>query len=330
MPRIPHVRRLAGTFLCLAMALAALGVLAASQEWAPTFVSALGRDEARPPHGAPQSARDRERNMYVSVTDRQGKPVTGLPARDFVVREDGMAREVLMAEPADDPITIALLVDNSSASTPVVADVRRALTAFVKKMGEGENQNPIAVMTFGDRPTVQQDYTLVVDQVLNGVQRIFPQPGSGAVILQAIVEASKGLATRDFERAVIVAITTEGPDFSELNDDQVLPVLRQSGATLDAFVFNEQVSPDPRSDGVRQRMLVLDKGPRATGGRRQDLITSMALDDALAKLADQLTHEYKITYSRPESLIPPEKIEVSVTRAGLEARGIPVRQKSRG
>lgn len=310
MPRIPRVRRLAGTFLCLAMASAALGVLAAGRA------------------AAPQSARDRERNMYVSVTDRQGKPVTGLPARDFVVREDGVAREVLVAEPADDPITIALLVDNSAASAPVIADVRRALTAFVKKIGGGDN--PISVMTFGDRPTVQQDYTLVAQQALDGVQRLFPQPGSGAVLLQALVEASKGLATRDFDRAVIVAITTEGPEFSELNEDQVLPVLRDSGATLDAFVFSEQVSPDPRSDGVRQRMVVLDKGPRSTGGRRQDLITSMALDDALAKLADQLTHEYKITYSRPESLIPPEKIEVSVTRPGLEARGIPVRQKSRG
>src|SRR5512144_1796519 len=141
MPPIPRVRRLAGSLLCLAIALVAIGVVAA------------GRSPA-----APQDARARERSMYVSVTDRQGLPVTGLPARDFLVREDGVAREVLVAEPADDPITLALLVDNSAASTPYIADIRRGLTAFVKKMA---GPNPIAVMTFGDRPTIQQDYTLV-------------------------------------------------------------------------------------------------------------------------------------------------------------------------
>ncbi len=68
-------------------------------------------------------------------------------------------------------------------------------------------------------------------------------------------------------------------------------------------------------------------GPRETGGRHVDLLSSMALDQALKKLGDQLTNEYRITYSRPETLIPPEKIEVSVTRPGLDARGTPIKSK---
>jgi len=307
----PRVPRLAGTLSSVAFVVAALSVLLA--DGLPAFSA--------------QGARDRERAMYVSVVDREGTPVTGLPARDFLVREDGVAREVLVAEAADDPVTIALLVDNSAASAPVIPDVRRALTAFAGKMG---GRNPIAVTTFGDRPTIQQDYTLVVPQVVRGVERLFAQPGSGGVLLQALVEISKGLAKRDFDRAVIIAITTEGPDFSDLNEGQVIPLLRESGASFYAFVFPARLTPDPRSTGVRERAIVLDRGPRETGGRRDDLLTSMATDDALGKLAEQLTHEYRITYSRPDSLIPPEKIEVSVTRPGLDARGTPVRPKPRG
>jgi VWFA-related protein len=308
MPRVP---RLAVTLSSLAVILVGFVVLEA----------------ARLPPSERQSTRDRERAMYVSVVDREGAPVTGLPAREFLVREDGVAREVLVAEAADDPITIALLVDNSAVSDPVIPDVRRALAAFAEKMG---GRHPIAVTTFGDRPTILQDYTLVTPQVVRGVERIFAQPGSGGVLLQALVEISKGFAKRDFDRAVIVAITTEGPEFSDLNDTQVLPFLRESGASLHAFVFTARLTPDPRSTGVRERAIVLDRGTRETGGRRNDLLSSMAIDDALRMLAEQLTHEYRITYSRPDSLIPPQKIEVSVKRPGLEARGTPVKAKSRG
>lgn len=308
MPRSPRSCRLGGISLSLAIAATA-----------PCVVAAVLL-----PSTPAQDARARERGMYVSVVNRDGTPVTDLSAREFVVREDGVAREVLMAERADDPITIALLVDNSQAATPVMADVRRALKAFVERMG---GANPIAVTTVAERPTIVQDYTLLVPQLTRGVERIFPVPGSGAYLLQALREVSTGFTRRDFDRGVMLAITTEGPEFSDLDYEQVLPSLRQSGAALNAFVFHASSAPDPASDSVRNRALVLDLGPRLTGGRRENLLSSMALDGALAKLADQLANEYRITYGRPESLIPPEKIEVSVTRPGLDARGTPIRPR---
>jgi VWFA-related protein len=291
----------------LALALAAAAVLVAG-----------GAGDPR------QDRTGRERGMYVSVVNRDAQPVTDLSAREFVVREDGVAREVLMAEKAEDPITIALLVDNSQAATGVVSDVRRALKSFVEQMG---GKNPIAVTTFGERPTILQDYTLVVPQLTRAVERIFPVPSSGAYLLEALKQVATGFSKRDFDRGVMVAICTEGPEFSELNYEQVLPVLRGSGAAVDAFVFQARATPDPADPNVRSRAVVLDAGPRETGGRRVDLLTSMALDGALKTLATQLTNEYRITYARPESLIPPEKIEVSVTRPGLDARGTPIRSK---
>src|SRR5678815_5499134 len=58
----------------------------------------------------------RERTMFVSAVDEKGEPVEGLGPNDFIIREDGAAREVLRVSRAIEPIDIAILVDNSAAS----------------------------------------------------------------------------------------------------------------------------------------------------------------------------------------------------------------------
>jgi hypothetical protein len=48
----------------------------------------------------------------------------------------------------------------------------------------------------------------------------------------------------------------------------------------------------------------------------------MALKDAMGRLADELLGQYRITFARPDSLIPPERTEVAVRPPGLKARGV--------
>jgi hypothetical protein len=55
------------------------------------------------------------------------------------------------------------------------------------------------------------------------------------------------------------------------------------------------------------------------------MLSPMGLDPALQKLARELSAQYKVVYGRPESLIPPEKIEVSSSKAGVTMRGAPAR-----
>jgi hypothetical protein len=78
----------------------------------------------------------------------------------------------------------------------------------------------------------------------------------------------------------------------------------------------------------RERSLVMDQGSRQTGGQHITLLTEMAVEQALVKLARQLSSQYKVVYGRPESLIPPEKTEVASARPGVTMRGTPARGQS--
>jgi len=62
--------------------------------------------------GVPQAS---QRHVYVSVTD-DGDPVANLTVDDFVVRENGVAREVLSVAVAPPPTHIGLVIDDSETT----------------------------------------------------------------------------------------------------------------------------------------------------------------------------------------------------------------------
>jgi hypothetical protein len=92
----------------------------------------------------------RERTVFASAVDDKGEPVAALGPDAFVIREDGVRREVLRVSPASEPIDIALLIDNSQASQDEVTFIREAVSGFVAQMATG---NKIAVIGLAERPT---------------------------------------------------------------------------------------------------------------------------------------------------------------------------------
>jgi hypothetical protein len=267
-------------------------------------------------------AQSSERVLYASVFDASSyAPVTTLGPEDVIVREDGVRREVLRVTPATSPMAVAVLVDNSAATTDTIADLRRGLEAFLAGI---EGIGPVALITVADRPTIAQEYTTNQKALLDAAGRVFAVPGSGATLLDAIAETSRGLRKREEDRAAIVVVTTENVEFSTLHYQQVLDPLEESGATMHAVVF---INPrgSMAGDAARNRATVLDRGPRESGGVRIDVLTSMSYDERLRQLAGILKAQHRVVYSRPQSLIPPQRIEVEATKPGLEARGTPAR-----
>jgi hypothetical protein len=269
------------------------------------------------------AAQARERVVFVSALDRSGVPVAELTPDDIVVREDNVAREVLRIAPATDPMQIALLVDNSSAAEALVGDYRRALPPFIEALaGKAQpgQRNEIALIALADRPTILADYTPDAAQVIKAAERLFSMPSSGTYLLDAIIETSRGIVRRGSTRPVIVAIVTDGPDLSNRQYSQVLDPLEESGATLHVVAIG------PARNDDYDRSYVIDRGTRDSGGSYHNLLTGTALEGHLQKLAAQLTRQFRVTYARPDTLIPPEDVKVESKRDALVVRGTPERQ----
>jgi hypothetical protein len=49
-----------------------------------------------------------------------------------------------------------------------------------------------------------------------------------------------------------------------------------------------------------------------------------ALPVKMQQMASELSNQYRVSYARPQRLLPPKKIEITTRDPKLEARGMPV------
>jgi hypothetical protein len=258
----------------------------------------------------------RERGIIVGVaTSGSGDaPVTDMKVPDFTVRENDVAREVIRAAPAPPPSHVYLLIDDSQATQGLAAFLRPAMTATISKLAAMDPAPQLALMTFGERPNRRVDFTPNPEQLLKVANGLFPVTGSGAYFLQAITDVTKELKKREAASPVIFAFVSEaGPEFSSELHRQVADALRGAGASL--WVVTLQLGAVPMgSSAARERASVLGDVTRDSGGMNKVVLSAQGIEQAFSTVTALITSRYLVTYGRPDSMVPPEKIEVTSRR----------------
>jgi VWFA-related protein len=252
-----------------------------------------------------------ERVLYASVVDKDGSPVLDLSIKDFIVREDGQAREVLRVARDNDPLQIALLVDNSVSMRPRLSMLRKAVTAFIDATREDVQ---LAIITLAERPTILAGYTTDRAVLRKAADNMFAYE-AGNYLLDGIAETSQGLAKRTMWRSAIAVITGIGPELSYRQYTEVLRFFRAGGASLHVLQMGAGIAEQGRE-------IAISRGTSETGGRFEEVLMPTSLELKSKQLATELSNQYRVTYARPSRLVPPSKTEVSVRRSDLRARGM--------
>ena len=273
----------------------------------------------------PLRGQDNERALFVSVLDEDGSPVPDLAPEEFVVEEDGVEREVLRAGPARSPMQVAVLVDTSASAAFAIRDFRNGLERLIPVLAE---QHDVALISYGGPPRVLVESTRRLERLRDGIGLVFSYPESAGYLLDALVETARGFERREAPRPAVVVVASEGLDFSRYDYRRTLEALQASGVAAHVVVVQERgnaLRGDPFgfSGDVLQRDRALAQLPEATGGQRHDLLLSTAVPDAMDALGEVMTSQYRVVYSRPPGLIPPETVSVRMRRAELTARGTP-------
>jgi Ca-activated chloride channel family protein len=128
-----------------------------NQQQRPRTVGAQGTTNTQPQTNTSEEVGEgdvvRVETQLVSVptvvTDRNGRPVSGLRVENFVVFEDGRPQRVANFATTEAPFEIALLLDTSGSTREELGLIREAAKAFVGALRSGDR---VAIVAFNNAP----------------------------------------------------------------------------------------------------------------------------------------------------------------------------------
>lgn len=247
--------------------------------------------------------------VYATVTDARGEPVTDLGRDDFEVYEDGRRQEVAAFAAGQVPLTVAVGVDRSwSVAGEPLRLARRATQAFLGALGPADRSMVVAI---GSDVEVIAELSSDHETQRRAVEGL--EPWSTTALHDAIVGALDRLETEPGRRALVVF--SDGVDrYSRTSTAEVLERARQSQVLVYPITLGRTRPP------LAAELAVL------TGGRSFLLRDARALEETFATIARELRYQYLLGYAEPEAESSEPRrwrsIRVTVrdTRPGLRVR----------
>ena len=89
--------------------------------------------------------------LPVTVMDKQGRFVAGLPKRSFHLYEDGVEQQIEFFQSVEEPVTIALLLDVSDSAESRFGEIKAAAIEFVRQLRANDR---VMLVTFDRNITV--------------------------------------------------------------------------------------------------------------------------------------------------------------------------------
>src|SRR3954449_10954030 len=77
-------------------------------------------------------------SVPVIVSDRDGRYIPGLTSADFSIYLDGAEQKADFFAATEEPLIVALLIDTSHSTEPVLGDIKDSAKAFVKLLNPND------------------------------------------------------------------------------------------------------------------------------------------------------------------------------------------------
>ena len=255
-------------------------------------------------------------SLNVSVFDKEGHIVKGLPQSAFTVYEDGRKQDIKIFRQEDVPISLGLVIDTSASMTNKRDRVNSAALAMVKASNPDDE---VFVITFSDMAFVTQEFTSDVKQLESSLRKI-ESKGETAMrdALALGLDHLRGHSRKD--KKVLVVIT-DGEDNSSIEKQEHLI---RSAQLSNVIIYGIGILGSEQPDSAKRAKASLDALTLATGGRSWFPNDVAEIEQITPEIAHEIRNQYVIGYT-PETS---EKAGFRSIRVAVNVPDLTVRTRS--
>lgn len=249
--------------------------------------------------------------LYASVLDGAGRPVTDLGVGEFKVLEDGAEQEIRRFERVTDrPVHVVLMVDSSASMAERIEAVRGAAAGFLSRIMTPRDR--AAVVAFSDRAARDVEFTDDPDDL--GIELASLQAERGTALYDNLISVLYHLNGVQGQRAVV--LLSDGEDrSSSYTFAEAREFARASGVAI--YPIGIEL---PRTGLLTRRELSILASE--SGGRSFFVDDVADLDRVYQAIEDELRSKYLLVYQSTGGGSGFRKVEVELARGGLEVKTI--------
>jgi Ca-activated chloride channel family protein len=246
--------------------------------------------------------------VYATVTDAQGGPVTGLRQMDFEVLEEGVRQDVTTFAAGEFPLTVALGVDRSFSMAKNLSLAKQASQTFLRELKPDDRAMVVSISTEADVIA-----PLSADRAEQS-RAITALDSWGTTALHDAIIATLDRLEPEAGRQAIVVFSDGADRYSTHSAAEVMERARRSNALIYPIAFG------------RTRPALLAELAVLTGGRSFLLRDARELEKTLATVARELRYQYLLGYTPSTPIERGEREWRSITvnvrgvRPGLRVR----------
>ena len=254
-------------------------------------------------------------DLYVTVTDRNGRLEPGLLQEDFEILDNGEVQEIVLFENAVRPITVVVMLDTSASMTPSLDLLMAGAEQFIIRMLPDDRGK---VGAFNDKIQIlpKADFIGDRDALIRALDRLqFGNPTRLYDAIGASIESLQGIEGRK-----VALIFTDGEDTQHqigwkdalnlaLTEEVMLYTIG-----LEMNYHNGIRMVRSRPDGK------LKTFAEETGGGYFELKDSDELGPTFTRVAQELHSQYVVAFAPSVRDGELHDLEVRVKRPGMTAR----------